>query len=42
MDNYVKFGGVSWSGKKFVVTNLTRRGTMEHHVIAEHLNYGFI
>ena len=42
MDDYMKFGGASWSGEKFVVTNIDRHGIMEHHIVAEHLSYGFV
>ena len=42
LDAYMKLGNTSWSGLKFVVTNIDRKDELNFHVVCEQLTYGFI
>lgn len=42
LDSYIKLGGASWSGEKFVVLNIDRTGQTDYHIVAEHLTYDFV
>ena len=42
MDDYLKLFGRSWSGVKFVVLNVQRRGNQKFNIVAEELTSSFL